>query len=427
MKQGIFLFNKFYCKIIQFFAERDFDCCLWIDGEIARVDFTIALQRDWSLVETIESWDEWKVLEQWLNDNGVQSVHFFGLVRRVNDIVNEQKLFSIHRSLQRRNALPQLDQGLISEANFASVMVDGHSNGFIPDAGKTIILIQGLKLRKEVKVGAYGDLIQLDDRYLDGFTQKPVSGGVSHLYSGFLTTDPVFLERKGLAALMASLRCYKYARSGDLRYAGTILLGQSLTGKEITQRKGGTVVYTEETALFGTEAPRLIEVGKPGALMLARHIENTLEGHQKNLIASELLSRALIAPKHLRVPSLFSVLEAVLFVRDRFTKKRAIAAFVAEVLQLSRGRADFLIKMYDLRNAIIHGDDIELQSANHDLWRNRLHYEMRTDSTAELTEIVCQFIKRLMMSNWDAKPGTRQLESNVYQNPDLRDLLQNRN
>ncbi|QAX28423.1 hypothetical protein [Leisingera sp. NJS204] len=424
MEEGIALYNSFFTRFIRFFADRGYSGCLLDDRESFRLDFSMAFAFEWDLVAEIQSWEEWVALKDWLDAHGAQRIDVMVVARQFTYIVNEQELVSVKRVLQRRNVLPRLDQGLIGRADFESVMLGGHNKGFIPVAGKRVILIQGLKLHEEVQVGGLGKLIQLTDNYVNAVTRTPVSSGAPHLYSGFLTENPVFFERKGLISLMAALRSFQYARSGDLRYCWTIGLYRSLTGQDATLKPGGVVQYSEETSLFGTEAPRLTEVAKLETGLLAEHILETLAGHQSNLIASELFNRALLAPKHLRVPSVFSALESVFYVRDRFTKKKAIAAFVAEVLQLTRGKADFLIKMYDLRNAIIHGDEAEQQQVLVDLQTNRQRYDLKTDPTAELAELVCLLFKDLMARGWESKPDTRQLERSVFQNANLRDLLQ---
>ncbi len=385
----------------------------------------IALQSDWKLVDLIQAWEEWVALKDWLDAHGSQSVDFVDIVRQLNNIVNEQRLFSIRQTLQQRNALPRLDQGLIRPAEFSSVMFDGHNNGFIPCTGKKIVLIQGLKLRRDVQVGKYGRFIQLDDALIDATTQQPLSAGAAHLYSGFLTDDPIFSERKGLTALMAALRTFRYASDGDLKYCWTVGKYKSLTGREITLRAAGTVQYSEETALFESQAPKLTQVGNPGCLRLARHIEATLVGHQNNVIASELFNRAFLAPSYIQIPLLFSALEAIFDLSGSTTKKNKLGAFVAHVVGAQRNKAEFISEMYDLRNQIIHANEAQKKQIEIKIWNQRNYFELKKGKEHELRKLICMTFCQLMKTPWEPRSGTRRIQSEIFENrSDLRDLIQ---
>lgn len=388
-----------------------------------------ALSREWALVSEISRWEEWTQFSNWLDSQGAPTdsghrVDIVSAMCQINTIVNEQQLFSVKQVFERRSSLPCLDEGLINEADFEAVMLQGHNTGYIPIEDKKIVLVQGLVLRRDVEVGSYGRLISLDASYVSGSSGKAVSAIASHLYSGFLTTEPIFMQRAGLISLMAALRSFQYARAGDLRYYGKIGLYRSLTGMETTLGETGTVVYTEETSLFGSESPRLTQVGKPGAIRLAKHIEMTLEGFQQNLVAAELLNCAFLAPKYLQVPSLFSALEAVFVVKSKYTKKYALAAFVACELQLPRPAAEFVIKMYDLRNAIMHSNENLKMQVLAEIHQLRGRHIFEGDLTSELKSLVCQLFAKLMKRDWEPDAGTRELVHKINRDPELRQLLQ---
>ncbi|WP_170546520.1 hypothetical protein [Ruegeria arenilitoris] len=297
VRVGIALYEALYRRFFFYLAKLGFEQCVVIDGDLARVDFCMAMQLDHNIGLAVESWQEWQDFNGWLISAGKPAMQLYSLARQFSTLANEYQLFSIQRVVQQRSHLPSLTEDAVNHDVFVEVVLNGHNHGLVPANNERLLLIQGLEMKEGIELGQLGALVSSNDLNIDLRRLQPYLKLGDYPYSAFVTTDPQFNERPAMVALMAALRTYRCGRPGDIKYVGFVQKYRILTGEVTYITPAHSVTYQEETALFGSEAPTISKFGLPSKHRLPKHIAGVFETYKCNLFAAEMLSRALLAPQ----------------------------------------------------------------------------------------------------------------------------------
>lgn len=425
IEAGIEKYHRLFERFMKLMAARGWDLCfVSMPGEGFRVMFDLALQQNTELVPEIMSWPEWQDLDEWITDNGGSSMNVITVVgRQFTSLCNQFQLVQTQSTSEIKRVLPTLTPETLDTDVFEQTVLGDANQGYVAHEDKFIILIQGLKIRDRIDVGALGFFDTLDDRYVDHQTLQPIRNSYKHLYTGFVTDRPEFHDTKSLIALMTAIRTHRFQHDGDVKYAGWTGLYRGLTGKIVCYRPGHVVTYTEESALFDTRAPRLIELGRPGGVRLAKHIDRVYPGFLDLEMACDFLCRSEIAPKKIQIPLVFFALET-LFEIPKGIKKKILGAYVAEVLGKGKDTADLIIALYELRNAIAHGDQADIQVKTETLRKMPVYTQFTRNFDQVLPTIARAVFRALAVRKWDAASDTPILTKQIKKTrPDLRKLF----
>lgn len=421
-EHGVALYNALFRRFIALMTARKFARSLVMDGRHHFVDFSMASY----MHRELPRWSEWKRLQEWISQHSQTELIPYYILRQFSVLANEFRLTDIAPIFQQRQSCPELTLDNLNAERFADVVLRGHSFGTVNEDMEKLILIQGLKIKTPIQLGEIGELVPLDGRYIHTIKRVALSETEAHLYCGLRTTNSDMFSRSAMAAFMAALRIYNCGRRGDIKYAGYLDTLTSITGVRSYSAGSQTRFYEEETALFGSRPPRLSMMGHPSRIRLPRHFSEVFEALKANQFAAEMLNRALLAPEHLLIPLIFNALEA-LFVIETSTKKYHIAALAAYATDGSQATADFLVTFYELRNALVHGDQEEQTRLRTKLRENRESYKIPATKNEEehLRDVVLEVFRKLMLRGWSPKESTAALTREIFKlDTNLRIVLQ---
>lgn len=419
IENGIALYNALFQRFVQFMQNRKFNRCIILDGTQYHIDFTVLH----SLHDELPKWSEWSNLQGWLSEHTDIPMLTFYALRQFSVLANEFNLVTITPVYRQRQICPELTAANLDQQAFIDVVLGGHSFGTVHVNEERLILIQGLVIKEAIQIEGLGTLLPIDETYTCTHKRLPIKQVTQHLYCGFKTSNSDFKNRPALVALMATLRTHKCAKPGDIKYAGFVETQRNITGTISYSAGAHSVAYEEETALFGSRAPQLAKMGLPAGRRLPQHFSAVFNTFQDNIFAAEMLNRALLGPKHLRIPLLFNALEA-LFVNGDESKKYAIAAMVAYSTDGKRSTADFMIDLYNVRNNLVHGEGERAAALRAEILEKREQYGVNIGIEERLTEIVLAVFRNLMQQGWSPKESSKKMRASIFKtSSDLRKVL----
>lgn len=347
-------YNALFVRFVRHIASLRFDRCLMgIEGKPYKFNTQGFLQADPNLQSELKQWPEWLELDKKVQEYGGAPLnHYFVFGYQFPDLLNSIKFVKTHTIPKFDNQLPHLDRIIHDGSILNNTLLSGEMSFRGTKKNRYVVLIQGLKLSSKLELEGYGyfDSVSSDIKEYSGFWYEDTP---KHLYTAFYSEQESLLSNVFLCKLMTAIRTYQ---ERDVRFDRVLTESTGVIGEPSYSPMQG-VSYSEDTAIFGTKTPCLMEVSEQDAKAFTHHVADMLSGLVHMEVCCEYYNYSRVSPVHLQVPTAFIAVESIFQSNDR-NKQELLAKLFSYLLDKDDSFGELIKKYYRLRNAIVHGNKV---------------------------------------------------------------------
>ena len=354
MEQCTFIneYNALFVRFVRHIASLQFDRCLMgIEGKPYKFNTQGFLQADSNLKSELKQWPEWSALDKKVQGcGGAPLNHYFVFGYQFSDLLNSIKFVKTHTIPKFDNQLPHLDSIIHDGSILNNTLLSGEMSFRSTPKNRYVVLIQGLKLSRRVELEGYGyfDSVSSNIKEYSGFWYGDTP---NHLYTAFYSDQESLLSDVFLCKMMTAIRTYQ---ERDVRFDRVLTESTGVIGEPSYSSMHG-VSYSEDTAIFGTKTPCLMEINDQYTEAFTHHITDMLSGLVHMEICCEYFNYSRVSPTHLQVPTAFIAIESIFQSNDR-NKQELLAKLFSYLLGEDESFGELIKKYYRLRNSIVHGN-----------------------------------------------------------------------
>ncbi|MFP6797990.1 MAG: hypothetical protein VCA39_02640 [Pseudomonas sp.] len=400
MEQYTFIeeYNSLFVRFVRHIANQGFDRCLMgMEGRSFKFNTQAFLQTDSSLRSDLKQWPEWIALEKKVQDCGGDPLnHYFVFGYQFSDILNSIKFVKTHTVPNFETYLPHLGNIIHDQAILNNTLMSGEMSFRGATKNRYAVLIQGLKVSGKIELEGFG-YFDVVTKYIKECPEFWFCGTPNHLYTAFFTEQEETLSNGFLCRLMTAIRTYQ---EKDVRFDSVLVESNGVIG-EPSYTPFHDLSYKEDTALFGTEVPCLMELNSENAGDFSRHVLNMIRGLSHMDISCEYYNYSKVSPKHLQVPTAFISVESI-FPNGRNDKQNTLARLFVYLLDEDENFGELLKKYYRLRNTIVHGNRSGEILVREQIFKEHLN-------APSLNQILQRLFITLAEINWNPAKDTQTL------------------
>jgi hypothetical protein len=299
----------------------------------------------------LKQWPEWIALDKKVQENGGEPLnHYFVFGYQFSDLLNSIQFVKTHTIPKYDNLLPHLGNIIHDQTILNNTLMSGEMSFRGITRNRYAVLIQGLKINGKIELEGYGYFDSIT-KYIKDYPRFWFGDTPNHLYTAFYTEDEEVLNNGFLCRLMTAIRTYQ---EKDVRFDRVLIESTGVIGEPSYSPFNG-LSYREDTALFGTETPCIMEVNAESAVDFSHHVKKMIAGLSHMDICCEYYNYSKVSPKHLQIPTAFIAIESV-FPNSSHGKQNTLAKLFSYLLDEDAKFGELVKKYYRIRNNIVHGN-----------------------------------------------------------------------
>lgn len=345
-------YNALFVRFVRHIASLKFDMCLMgMEGRSYKFNTQSFLQSDKNLMSELKQWPEWIALDEKVQEFGGEPLnHYFVFGYQFSDLLNSIQFVKTHTTPKYDNFLPHLGNIIHDQVIFNNTLISGEMSFRGTTRNRYAILIQGLKINEKIELEGYGHFDSIT-KYIKEYPGFWFGDTPNHLYAAFYTENKKVLSNGFLCRLMTAIRTYQ---ERDVRFDRVLIESIGVIG-EPSYSSFNSLSYKEDTALFGTEAPCLMEVNQKNIADFSHHVKKMIAGLEHMDISCEYYNYSKVSPKHLQIPTAFIAVESI-FPNSNNNKQDTLAKLFSYLLDEDEKFGELVKKYYRIRNNIVHGN-----------------------------------------------------------------------
>jgi len=355
MAQSSFVeeYNALFVRFMKHIAQLNMGVFLMsMEGRPYRFDTQNYILSNPDLECQFKEWPEWVALDKKVQECGGKPLIFsFVFGYQFSYLVNTMKLIKTQKVPKFDGFLPHLALAIKDHTILNNTLLRGEMLFEEVAEKKYVILIQGLKVSGRLEMEGCGYFDAIPEQIRD-YPMFWIEGIPNHLYSVFYVERRDILNKGFLCRLMASIRTYEEA---DVRFDRILSESIGITGRLSYSSTNLVSSYREDTAIFGTEPPRLMEIDLQKERGFICHVEQMMKGLVYMDVCCEYYNYSRLAPKHLQIPIDFIAIESA-FPSDSHNKQDTLSRILRYILDEDKKFSDLIKKYYRLRNSVVHGN-----------------------------------------------------------------------
>lgn len=392
MVQNSFIreYNALFVRFVRHIASLGFDRCLMgMEGRSYKFNTQSFLQSDSNLMSHLKQWPEWVALDNKVQECGGEPLnHYFVFGYQFSDLLNSIQFVKTRTIPQFENHLPYLGDIIHDQMILNTTLMSGEMSFRGITRNRYAVLIQGLKIKEKIELEDYGYFDSIN-KYIKDYPRFWFGDTPNHLYTAFYTEKEEVLSNSFICRLMTAIRTYQ---ERDVRFDSVLIESTGVIGEPSYSPFNG-LVYREDTALFGTEAPCLMEVNLESSVDFSLHVKKMITGLSHMDICCEYFNYSKISPKHLQIPTAFIAVESI-FPNSSHGKQDTLAKLLSYLLVEDKNFGELVKKYYRLRNNIVHGNRNGERKISEQIYKDHL-------GAPSLNQILQSLFVKLAERNWN--------------------------
>ncbi len=401
MEDNIFIleYDKLFTRFMGYIIKENYNYCLAVYDQKS---FTFNLQGFFhhypNFLAEFQCWDEWINLNDKVIKNGGKPLNYhFIISHQFTEILKEINIVSTHMVPKIDKAIPRLQDVIHNLPLLNDTLITGEMCFSNSVESGYVILIHGLKVLERLYIDGIGYFDSLDQNVekFSGFQYGTVSN--SHLYAGFFTDDKSYTTDDFIIRLMAALRTFK---RGDVKFSLVLARSQGITNRAVYERLNSATTskdYNEQTDLFGSRPPMLIDILKVEQEKFQQHMHSMINGLSNMTSCCEYFNYAHIASDKMLLPLSFISFESC-FPSKGGNKRENLAKYSALILGESDSFEELVRGLYKLRNSIIHNNQSQYDEQLTELYEKGL---LNVRDGSQIKEVLNRLFIALAARLWN--------------------------
>lgn len=413
MEDNIFIleYDKLFTRFMGYIIKENYNACLAVyDQKSFTINLQTFLHHYPNFPAEFQCWDEWTNLNEKVIQNGGKPLNYHFIISyQFTEILKEINIVSTHMVPKIDKAIPRLQDIIHNLPLLNDTLITGEMCFSNSVESGYVILIHGLKVLERLNIDGIGYFDSLDQnvKKFSGFQYGTVSD--THIYACFFTDEKNYTTDDFIIRLMASLRSFK---RGDVKFSLVLSRSQGITNRAVYERfklSTSSKDYNEQTDLFGSRPPMLIDISKDEQERFQQHMRSMINGLSNMTSCCEYFNYAHIASDKMLLPLSFISFESC-FPSEGGHKRKKLANYSAFILDENDSFKKLVEGLYELRNCIIHNNQSKYDEVLTKLYEEGL---LKVRDGSQIKEVLNRLFIALAARLWNPLTDIPTISQNI--------------